>query len=53
MYQKTCIFQLIWLGIPSSLVVSVKNRGVERGGRGGEGGLLNGKNPLNVAKVIC
>ena len=28
MYQKTCIFNLILLGIPSSLVLFVKGRGV-------------------------
>ena len=47
MYQKTCIFHLILLGIPSSLVLPVKNRKV------GGGGLLKGKNPLSVTKVIC
>ena len=43
MYQQTCIFHLILRGIPYSLVWSVKNR---------MGGLLNGKNPLNMTKVI-
>ena len=28
MYQQVCIFQLILLGIPSSLALSVKNIGV-------------------------
>ena len=31
-YQKTCIFHLILLGIPSSLVLSIKNRGMGGGG---------------------
>ena len=35
------------LGIPSSLVLSVKNRGVEGGG-----GLANGQNLLSVTKVV-
>ena len=47
MYQKTCIFHLILLGVPSSLALSVKNRRV------GGGNLLNGQNPLNGTKVIC
>ena len=46
MYQKTCIFHLILLGIQSSLVLSVKSK--EMGG----GGLLGGQNLLSVAKVI-
>ena len=48
MYQKTCIFHLILLGVPSSLVLSVKNkrRFTTRGG------LLNGQNLLSAAKVI-
>ena len=47
MYQKQCIFYLVLLRIPSSLVLSVKNRGM------GGGDLLNGKNLLMVTKVIC
>ena len=50
MYQKTCIFHLILLGIPSSLVLFVNNRGV---GVGGRGSLLNEQNLLSMMKVIC
>ena len=46
MYQKTCIFHLILLGIQSSLVLSVKSKGM------GGGGLLGGQNLLSVAKVV-
>ena len=46
MYQKTCIFHLILLGIQSNLVLSVKSKGM------GGGGLLGGQNLLSVAKVI-
>ena len=46
MFQKTWIFNLILLGIPSSLVLSIKNRGW------GRGGLLNGQNLLSVTKVF-
>ena len=46
-YQKTCFFHLILFGIPSSLVLSIKNRGMEGGG------LLNGQNLLGVTKVVC
>ena len=47
MYQKTRIFHLILLGIPSSLVLFIKNRGM------GGGGLLNGQNLLSMTKIIC
>ena len=53
MYQKTCIFHLILLGIPSSLVFFVKNRGVGGEGGGLRGSLLNGQNLLSMTKVIC
>ena len=46
MYQKTFIFPLILLGIPSSFVLFVKNKGVK------VRSLLNGQNLLNVTKVI-
>ena len=49
MYQKTRIFHLILLGVSSSLVLFVKDRGW---GTGGGGGLLNGQNQLSVTKVI-
>ena len=42
---------MILVGILSILILSIKNR-KEREGGGGEG-LLNGKNPLSVTKVIC
>ena len=45
--QKTCIFHLILLGIPSSFLLPVKNMGM------GGGGLLNRQNLLSVTKVIC
>ena len=38
MYQKTFIFHLILLGIPSSFVLFVKNRRAGGGGGGGGGG---------------
>ena len=47
MHQRTCIFHLFLLGIPSSLVLSIKNRGM------GGGSLLHGQNLLSVVKVIC
>ena len=48
MYQKTCIFHLILLGVSSSLVLSVKNkRWFTTRDR-----LLNGQNLLSVTKVI-
>ena len=47
MYQKTCIFHLILLGIPSSLVLSIKNMGWRRG-EGGGGGLLNRQETRSV-----
>ena len=40
--KQACIFHLIFLGIPSSLVLSVKSRG-----------LLNEQNPLSITKAIC
>ena len=45
MYQKTCIFHVILLGIPSSLVLFIKN--------GGWGSLLNERNLLSVTKAVC
>ena len=50
MYQKTCIFHLILLKIPSSLVLLVKNKRV--GGWWGGRGLIGLQNPLSVTKVI-
>ena len=47
MYQKTCIFHLILLGILSSLVLSVNNRGM------GGGHLLKEQNLLSMTKFIC
>ena len=47
MYQETCLFNLILLGVPFSLVLSVKNRGI------GGGGLLNRQNLLSMKKVNC
>ena len=47
--KKVCIFHLSLVGIPSILILSVKNRGVGVG----VGGLLNGQNLLSVMKVIC
>ena len=47
MYQKTWILHLLLLGIPSSVVLSIKN-----GVKGGGGGLLKGKNLLSVTKAI-
>ena len=43
--KRVYIFHLILVGIPSSMILSVKKRGV--------GGLLNRKNLLSVTKVIC
>ena len=57
-----CIFHLILVGIPSSiLVLSIKNSGVrgknsrvrEGGGGRGVGVFLNGQNLLSVTKIIC
>ena len=42
--EQMCIFHLILLGIPSNLILSIKN---------GVWGLLNGQNPLSMAEVIC
>ena len=36
--KQMCIFYLILLGIPSSLMLSAKNKGVGGGGVGGGGG---------------
>ena len=47
MYQRICIFHLFLLGIPSSLVLSIKNSGM------GGGSLFNGQNLLSVTTVIC
>ena len=44
--KRGCIFNLILVGIPSSLILSVKNIGVR-------GFLLNGQNLLSMTKVIC
>ena len=35
--KQACIFRLILLGIPSNLILSVKNRGSGGGGLGGGG----------------
>ena len=48
MYQKTCIFHLILLEVPSSLVLSIKNKRWFTT----RCGLLNGQNLLSVRKVI-
>ena len=48
MYQKTCIFHLILLGVPSRLVLSVKNKRCFTK----RGGLLNRKNLSGMMKVI-
>ena len=45
--NRGCIFHLILVGIPSTLILSIKNRGL--GGRG----LLNRQDPLRLTKVIC
>ena len=42
--KRMCIFHLFLVGIPSILILSVKNRGW---------GLLNRENLLIVTKVIC
>ena len=44
--KRVCIFQLILVGIPSILILSVKNRG---GGRS----LLNRLISLSMTKVVC
>ena len=44
--KQACIFNLILVGIPSSLILSVTNRWVK-------GFLLNGQNLLTMMKVIC
>ena len=52
--KQTCCFHLILVGIQFSLILPVKNRGIEGGGGGGGGErLLIGENPLRVTKVIC
>ena len=53
--KQTCCFHLILVGIQFSLILPVKNRGIEGGGGGGGGRerLLIGENPLRVTKVIC
>ena len=55
--KRVCIYHLILFGIPSILVLSVKNSGVRErragGGGGGAGVFLNGQNLLSVTKVIC
>ena len=43
--KKACIFHLVLVGIPSVLILSVKNKG--------SGGLLNEQNLLSMTKVIC
>ena len=48
--KGACILYLIFVGIQSILILSVKNRGM--GGGGGGADLLNGQNPLSVTKVI-
>ena len=42
--KEACIFHLILVAVPSSLILSVKNR---------SWGVLNGQNLLSVTKVIC
>ena len=46
-YKGTCVFHLVLVGIPSILILSVKNKEV------GDGGLLSGQNPLGVTEAIC
>ena len=47
--EHSYIFHLILVGIPSSFILAIKNRGgVEVGG-----GLLNEQNLLSMTKVIC
>ena len=48
---RACIFHFILISIVSIVILSVKNRGWGKGGRGG--GLLNEQNLLSVTKVIC
>ena len=43
--KRACIFHLLLVGIPSVLILSVKNKG--------SGGLINGQNLLSMAKFIC
>ena len=50
MYEKTSIFHLILLGIPSSFSLFVKNMEMVGGGEGVS--LLNGQNLLSMTKVI-
>ena len=47
--KRPCIFHLVLVGIPSSLVLPVKSKW----DGGGWAGLLNRQNPLSVTKVIC
>ena len=42
--KEACIFHLILVAIPSSMILSVKNK---------RWGVLNGQNLLSVTKVIC
>ena len=51
--KQMCIFYLILLGIPSSLMLSAKKKGQGGGGQGLGRGLLNIQNLLSVMKVIC
>ena len=44
--EQACIFSLILISIPSSLILSVKIRGMK-------GFLLNDQNLLSMMKVIC
>ena len=44
--KEACIFNLILVDIPSSLILSVKNRGKQ-------GFLLNSQNLLSMTNVIC
>ena len=44
--KQACIFNLILVGIPSTLILSVMNREVK-------GFLLNNENLLSMMKVIC
>ena len=46
--KRECIFYLILVGIPSTLIMSIKNK---QGG--GSGFFLNGQNPISVIKAVC
>ena len=52
--KQACIFNLIMVGIPSSLILYVmKRRGGGRGGRGCRVFVINEQSLLSMMKVIC